>query len=175
VSLTIFAFGLWVFVVGVLGVGWFLTDARMLRRYEGVTGRAISHGSRLAQFARNPLLAIKSLPAGLAAVGEARGTPSADPTLEALRKQSSRLFIATILVGLGGLPLSFATVGVLARLDRFMSLSAWMHALIIGVWLALTIAIVRQPDRSRLAVLFAVAGLGVSILFAGVAVLDRGL
>ena len=145
----------------------------MLRRYEEVTGRSISRGSRFAKFARSPLLAIRSMPTDLATIGAARTAQTSDPDLEALQKRSSALFVGIIVAGFGGLPLSFATVGVLARLDRFLSLSAWMHALIIGVWLALTLAALRQRDRSRIAVLIVLAGLGVSVLFALIFAIDR--
>lgn len=171
-SLMLLAFGLWVFAVAATGVGWFLTDSQLLRRHEEITGRKISHGSRFARFARDPVLAVKSLPADLAAVNDARSTASADPSLETLRRRSWRLFIAAVLFGFGGLPLSFATVGLLARLDRFLSVSGWMHALIVAGWLALTIAIVRRSYRSRQAVLIALVGLITSVLFAVVASVD---
>jgi hypothetical protein len=173
VSLQLLAFGLWVLGVAALVVGLFITDSQLLRRYEEVTGRKISHSSRFARFARDPALAVKSLPADLVGSWDARSTTSTDLSLEMLRRRWWRLLIAMVVLGFGGLPLSFATVGLLARLDRFLSLAGWMHLLIVAGWLALTIWILRQRDRSRLAVLLALMGLGVSVLFASVAGVDR--
>jgi hypothetical protein len=170
---TVLAFGLYAFAVCVLAAAWFLTDADLLRRNEDVTGLSTSHGCRFANFARDPVLAVKSLPSDFAAIHEARNTPSPDPILETRRKRANRLFVATAAVVFGGLPLSLFIVGVLARLHRFMSLSLWTHALIIAVWLAILIAIGRRSDRSRLALLLVMLGLATSILFAVFASLDQ--
>jgi hypothetical protein len=173
VNLQLLAFGLWVFGVIALAVGLFVTDSQLLRRYEEVTGRKISHSSRFARFARDPVLAVKSLPADFVGSWDARNTTSTDPSLEMFRRRWWRLFIAMVVLGFAGLPLSFATVGLFARLDRFLSLSDWMHALIVAGWLALTIAILRRGDRSRLAVAIALVGLITSVLFGLIAGVDR--
>jgi hypothetical protein len=169
----VLAFGLYIVAVCVVSAAWFLTDAEVLRRNEDVTGRSTSHGSRFAKFARDPVLAVKSLPSDYASIHEARNTPSPDPILEAHRRRANRLFIACVAAVFGGLPMSLLIVGVLVRLHRFLSLSLWMHALIIGGWLAVLIAVGRLRDRSRLTLLLMMLGLATSILFAVVAVVDQ--
>lgn len=64
-------------------------------------------------------------------------------------------------------------VGILARLDRFLGLSGWAHAVIIAAWLAFTVAVARTRDRSRLTLLIAAGGLLISVLFSVVSVIGR--
>ena len=159
------AIGIWVLLVTACGFGWFLTDALLLRRYEERTGRPVSHGSRFARFVRDPVLAVRSLKSDLDTVGDARDMPSDDSDTEWLRRTSSQLLLATIIVGFAGLPVSILAVGMFVRLSQTLGLSLLAHVVIVGLWILLGVATLKRSDRSRAAVLFVLAGLVISILF----------
>lgn len=81
-SLTAFAIGLYAVVVVGFAVAWFVTDSELLSRYEELTGKRVSHGSRFVRFAQNPIGAVRDVPAFLDVAHDAR-FGSADPVRSA--------------------------------------------------------------------------------------------
>jgi len=166
-----FAFGVWFVSVAALAAAFIWSDHRFLEEYRKRHADFLSAGERMDLFARDPIALLRRTRQDFLSMAYARDAPSADQDLERLRRQSSRLFLAVVFAGFGGLPAAFLVVGLAGRAVKVLDLGVLGYAAIAVFWAAWLLWVVRHPGHSRLALAMLVAGFLLSLLGAGVALI----